>query len=104
MNLREDIQRIQEVMGIKVSNLFKRKLHIIEKLIYSLIEDSMYPCDYDNEEEFYEGVIYELSWLVRNDEFGVDDVDWLDIYDYISHFKEEELKGYYKERCSSKDV
>ena len=46
MNLREDIQRIQEVMGIKVSNLFKRKLHIIEKLIYSLIEDSMYPCDF----------------------------------------------------------
>ena len=54
MNLREDIQRIQEVMGIEVSNLFKRKLHIIDRLIDSVIEDSMYPCDYNDEEEFYQ--------------------------------------------------
>jgi hypothetical protein len=104
MNLREDIERIQEVMGIEVSNLFKRKMHIVDRLIYTLIEDSMYPCDYDNEEEFYEGVIYELSWLVKNKDFGLDDVEWLDIYDYITNFKEEELKDYYKERCSNKDV
>ena len=104
MNLREDIQRIQEVMGIEVSNLFKRKLHIIDRLIDSVIEDSMYPCDYNDEEEFYQGVIYELSWLVKNDGFGLDDVEWLDIYDYITNFKEEELKSYYRERCSNKDV
>jgi hypothetical protein len=104
MNLREDIQRIQEVMGIEVSTRFKRKMHIVDRLIYTLIEDSMYPCDYDNEEEFYEGVIYELSWLVKNKDFGLDDVEWLDIYDYITNFKEEELKGYYKERCNDKDV
>ena len=52
----------------------------------------------------YQGVIDELSWLVKNEDFGVDDVEWLDIYDYISNFKEEELKDYYRERCSSKDV
>jgi hypothetical protein len=104
MNLREDIQRIQEVMGIKVSTRFKRKMHIVDRLIDSVIEDSMYPCDYNDEEEFYQGVIDELSWLVKNEDFGVDDVDWLDIYDYISNFKEEELKDYYRERCSNKDV
>ena len=100
MNLREDIQRIQEVMGIEVSTRFKRKMHIVDRLIDSVIEDSMYPCDYNDEEEFYQGVIDELSWLVKNEDFGVDDVDWLDIYDYISNFKEEELKDYYIERSN----
>jgi hypothetical protein len=105
-DLKESIRRVlkEETNKIKFSNRFKRKMSIVDRLIDSLIEDSMYPCDYDNEEEFYEGVIYELSWLVKNKDFGLDDVEWLDIYDYITNFKEEELKGYYKERCGDKDV
>jgi len=95
---------LYESKKIEVSNRFKRKMSIVDRLIDSLIENSMYPCDYDDEEEFYQGVIDELSWLVKNEDFGVDDVEWLDIYDYISNFKEEELKDYYRERCSSKDV
>ena len=103
MTLRESIIKVlkEESKKIKFSNLFKRKLHIVDRLIDSVIQDSMYPCDYDDEEEFYQGLISELSWLVRNENFGVDDVDWLDIYDYISNFKEEELKDYYRERCNN---
>ena len=105
-DLKESIRRIlkEETNKIVVSNRFKRKMSVVDQLINTLIEDSMYPCDYDNEEEFYQGTIDELSWLVKNDNFGLEDVEWLDIHDYITHFKEEELKDYYRERCSNKKV
>ena len=105
-DLKESIRRIlkEETNKIVVSTRFKRKMSVVDQLINTLIEDSMYPCDYDNEEEFYQGTIDELSWLVKNDNFGLEDVEWLDIHDYITHFKEEELKDYYRERCSNKKV
>ena len=105
-DLKESIRRIlkEETNKIVVSNRFKRKMSVVDQLINTLIEDSMYPCDYDNEEEFYQGTIDELSWLVKNDNFGLENVEWLDIHDYITHFKEEELKDYYRERCSNKKV
>jgi hypothetical protein len=105
MNLKKTIKiALQE--QIKVSTLFKRKLHIVDKVIDKLIE-GMYPCDYDSADEFLHGVIYEMGWLVRNDDFGLDDVDWLDIYDYIMVFKDnntgkgkkDEILEYYTERC-----
>ena len=104
MNLREDIQRIQEVMGVEVSTRFKRKLHILDRLIDTLIEDSMYKIDYENENEFFNGVIEELYWLVRNENFGLDDIEWGDIYDYISHFKEDEIKEHFREFLHNKNV
>ena len=105
-DLKESIRRIlkEETNKIVVSTRFKRKMSVVDQLINTLIEDSMYPCDYDNEEEFYQGTIDELSWLVKNNNFGLEDVEWLDIHDYITHFKEEELKDYYRERCSNKKV
>ena len=105
-DLKESIRRIlkEETNKIVVSTRFKRKMSVVDQLINTLIEDSMYPCDYDNEEEFYQGTIDERSWLVKNDNFGLEDVEWLDIHDYITHFKEEELKDYYRERCSNKKV
>ena len=88
------------------SNLFKRKLHIVDLLIDKHIE-SLYACDYNNENEFLEGVMHDLFWLAKSKEFGVDDVEWLDIYDYIMVFKDEntgkskkdEILEYYTERC-----
>ena len=102
MDLRESIIKVlkEESKKIKFSSLFKRKLHIVDRLIDAHI-DGMYTCDYDGANEFFEGVIEEMSWMVRSEEFGLDDVEWLDIYDYISNFKEEELKDYYKERCNN---
>ena len=32
-----------------------------------------------------------MSWLIRNSDFGLNDVEWLDIYDYLSEFKKEEM-------------
>jgi len=42
--------------------------------------------------------------LVKNENLGLDNVEWSDIYEYILNFKEEELKDYYRERCRNKEV
>ena len=105
-SLKESIRRVlkEESNKIEVSNRFKRKMHVVDQVIDTVIQDSMYPCDYDDEEEFYQGLISELSWLVKNENLGLDNVEWSDIYEYILNFKEEELKDYYRERCRNKEV
>jgi hypothetical protein len=110
-SLKETIKRvldetIVESNMIKVSTLFKRKLNVVDQVIDKLI-DTMYPCDFNDENEFLEGVMHDLFWLAKSKEFGIDDVEWLDIYDYIMVFKDEntgkskkdEILEYYTERC-----
>jgi hypothetical protein len=105
MNLRESIINVlkEESKKIKFSSLFKRKFHIVDRLIDARI-DGMYTCDYADANEFFEGVIEEMSWMVRSEEFGLDDVEWLDIYDYLNEFKKEEILEYYTERCNDENV
>ena len=99
-NLKESIRKIlkEESKKIEFSNLFKRKLSVVDQVIDSVVEE-LYVCDYEDANQFFEGVVYEISWLVRNDDYGLDDVEWLDIYDYLSEFKKEEILEYYTERC-----
>ena len=99
-NLKESIRKIlkEESKKIEFSNLFKRKLSVVDQVIDSVVEE-LYVCDYEDANQFFEGVVYEMSWLVRNDDYGLDDVEWLDIYDYLSEFKKEEILEYYTERC-----
>jgi hypothetical protein len=104
-DLKESIRRVlkEESKKIKFSSLFKRKFHIVDRLIDAHI-DGMYTCDYAGANEFFEGVIEEMSWMVRSEEFGLDDVDWLDIYDYLNEIKKEEILEYYTERCNDDNV
>ncbi len=99
-NLKESIRKIlkEESKKIEFSNLFKRKLSVVDQVIDSVVEE-LYVCDYEDANQFFEGVVYEMSWLVRNDDYGLDDVEWLDIYDYLTEFKKEEILEYYTERC-----
>jgi hypothetical protein len=80
------------------SNLFKRKLYVVDQVIDNVVKQ-MYSCDYEDANEFFEGVVYDMSWLIRNRDFGLNDVEWLDIYDYLSEFKKEEILQYYTDRC-----
>ena len=99
-NLKESIRKIlkEESEKIVFSNFFKRKLSVVDQVIDSVVEE-LYVCDYEDANQFFEGVVYEMSWLVRNDDYGLDDVEWLDIYDYLSEFKKKEILEYYTERC-----
>jgi hypothetical protein len=102
MNLRQSIVKVlkEESKKIEFSNLFKRKLYVVDQVIDNVVKQ-MYSCDYEDANEFFEGVVYDMSWLIRNSDFGLNDVEWLDIYDYLSEFKKEEILQYYTDRCSN---
>lgn len=102
MNLQENIHRIQSMMGVisetTYGNDFKRRVHNLDRLIDNLLP-TMYPCDYNDEDDFFTGVYEELYWLVKNEEYGLDTVDMGDIIDYVYKLKQEEIREYYRERC-----
>ena len=105
MDLRSSIklvlrETIAESKKIEFSNFFKRKLSVVDQVIDTVVEQ-MYSCDYEDANEFFEGVVYDMSWLVRNSDFGLNDVEWLDVYDYINEFKKEEILQYYTDRCNN---
>jgi len=101
-NLKESIRKIlkEESKKIEFSNLFKRKLYVVDQVIDNVVKQ-MYSCDYEDANEFFEGVVYDMSWLVRNSDFGLNDVEWLDVYDYLNEFKKEEILQYYTDRCNN---
>lgn len=99
-DLKESIRKIlkEELDKIKVSNAFKRNMFIVDQLVDKLMDD-MYPCDYDNENDFLEGVLYELGWLARDEDYGLNDL-WGDVWEYVRTIKRNEIETYFTERCS----
>jgi hypothetical protein len=95
MNLQENIRTIlrEEV----VSTQIRRRMGKINRLI-DVVVDNMYVCDYDDEEHFIEGVVSELGWLVKNDEFGLNELDWMDVYEYLETYRTDDIKEYFNER------
>ena len=106
MNLQENIDRIKQMMGVitevTYGNDFKRRLHQLDKLIDNLLPN-VYPCDYNDEDDFFTGFYEELYWLVKNEEYELDTVDLGDIIDYIYQHKQEEIREYYRERCGNEE-
>ena len=68
----------------------------IEKLLNTLLSD-MYPYDYENEDHFFDGVIHELYFLADNEDFGLNNIEWEDIYEYLSQYKRDDINEYYRE-------
>ena len=95
LQLRESIKRVLKE-ETNISLFTRRRIHQIDKLVDVMLND-MYVDDYDNEEHFFEGLIFELGWLVRNKDFGLHDVDWGDIYDYINEHRRDDINEYYRE-------
>lgn len=75
----------------------RRRLGTINRLI-DVVVDDMYVCEYNDENHFVEGVVFELGWLVRNDEFGLNELDWMDIYEYLEKHRTDDIKEYFNER------
>ena len=40
--------------------------------------------------------------MVRNEKYGLDDADWIDMYEYVVDHKQDEIKQYYTKKCSKK--
>lgn len=91
-------ETVYDSLSQKFSNEFRRRIPLLDKLIDVLLPQ-MYPCDFDDENNFVRGVMSEISWLVRNEQYGLDMVDAGDISDYLFSIKKDDLIQYYKEHC-----
>jgi hypothetical protein len=103
MNLQENINRIKQVMGVinesQYSNNLKRRVHILDSLIDNLLPN-MYPCDYNDEDDFFTGVYHELHHLIEDEQYGLENLDRRDMIEYIYENKQDEIREYYRERCN----
>ena len=85
-----------------IFNHTKRRILMINELLESLMYDNHDPCDYDDKDHYYNEIVHDLSWMVRNKKYGLDDADWIDIYEYVVDHKQKEIKQYYTKKCSKK--
>jgi len=81
----------------------RRRINKIDKLVDVMLND-MYVEDYENKEQFFDGVIFELGWLVRNEDFGLHDVDWIDIYNYVDQHRRNNINDYYNEHFEDEEI
>lgn len=77
---------------------FKRRINLIERLIENLLPN-MYPCDFNDEDEFVRGVVDEIYYLMNDELYGIQNLEFSDISDFIFQYKSDELLDYYRERC-----
>lgn len=81
----------------------RRRVNKIDKLVDVMLND-MYVEDYESEEQFFQGVMEELYFLVKNEDFGVHDVEWIDIYDYIDQYRRNDINEYYREHLKDEEI
>lgn len=98
-NCPDDPEIVSE--SVNINKDLKRRIFQLEKLIDHLLPE-MYTCDYGDGEEFVNGVYEELYWLVKNEEYGLNDIDTGDLYDYITKVKMESLVSYWEDVCNNK--
>ena len=83
-----------ELNESRISPEIRRRYRIINELVDELLTD-MYVDDYENEEHFFNGVMEELYFLVKNEDFGVHNIEWLDIYDFLDEHRRDDIDEYY---------
>ena len=107
-NIFDDIiKNLYKVMGgvineSQYSNNLKRRVHILDSLIDNLLPN-MYPCDYNDEDDFFTGVYHELHHLIEDEQYGLENLDRKDMIEYIYENKQDEIREYYRERCENKE-
>jgi len=95
MSQKENIRTIlrKESMPIQI----RRRIGKINRFVDGVI-DNMYVCDYYDEDHFIDGVIFELEHLVNDEVFGLNDIEWMDIYEYIGTYRTDDILEYFNER------
>lgn len=84
----------------------RRRINELEKTLYNALE-SMYVCDYDDEDHFVAGVEYTLRalWEIGDDDI-VPKVKWGDVVELLNDYFDELIRNYYKnyvEECEKSD-
>jgi hypothetical protein len=99
MNLQEQIDRMREMMGLNESNVplaVRRRLNEIKKLLDVVLNNS-YPCDFDNSNDFINGVIYD----VRESLEEISGMSSGEIASLIYEYFTNEIEEYYNERTQN---
>jgi hypothetical protein len=84
----------------------RRRINELEKTLYNALE-SMYVCDYDDEDHFVAGVEYTLRalWEIGDDDI-IPKVKWGDVVELLNDYFDELIRNYYKnyvEECEKSD-
>lgn len=91
-----------ELNESRISPEIRRRYKKINELVNTLLPN-MYVDEYENEEHFFNGVMEELYFLVKNKDFGVHDIEWLYIYDFLDQHKRDDINDYYNEHLNTED-
>jgi hypothetical protein len=97
MNLQENINRIQEMMGLReeVDLATRRRLTNIKRTLEGVLRSS-YPCDYDNLESYFFGILDELNQLYSFMDSD-SDVDSEQPETIVKKYLKDVIKEYYLE-------
>ena len=91
MNLQENIRRIlREESEIPIN--VRRRFDILKKLVDVILSNS-YPCDFVNEDHYFEGVLYDLETFLIT--FEMEGMTNEEILSFIRDYFYDNIKRYY---------
>jgi hypothetical protein len=91
MNLQENIRRIlREETNTPVN--VRRRFYMIEKLMEVVLSNT-YPCDFSNEEHYFEGVLYDLETFLTT--FEMEGMTNDEILSFVREYFYDYTRQYY---------
>ena len=91
MGLQENIRRIlREESEIPIN--VRRRFDILKKLVDVILSNS-YPCDFVNEDHYFEGVLYDLETFLIT--FEMEGMTKEEILSFIRDYFYDNIKRYY---------
>jgi hypothetical protein len=95
MNLQEQVSRIKLMMGVINENIpinVRRRLPVIQQLL-NVILDNSYPCDFNDENHFKEGILYDIdSFLIG---FEMEGMSSSEVKEFIDKYLSDDITQYY---------
>jgi hypothetical protein len=91
MTLQENIRRIlREESEIPIN--VRRRFDILKKLVDVILSNS-YPCDFVNEDHYFEGVLYDLETFLIT--FEMEGMTKEEVLSFIRDYFYDNIKRYY---------
>jgi hypothetical protein len=83
---------------LEMDSSVRRRYHMLENFLYNLM-DGMYVCDYDDEEHFWEGVVYNSeNYFEDINNFGGMNIK--DFHKLLDNEFKEKIYSYFDKHCS----
>ena len=96
-------KRIEETDEINESSYIRpeirRRVRNLDRLVNAILPN-LYTCDYSDGETFIQGVVDEIRWLSFEDDYGLQDLKFEELSDFVFNYMGDELIEYYEDRCS----